>query len=56
VSPSNLETHHPVVFSVEVGGIHWSAEGAILANKVLFSDPTGPTAESSNRDSNLAGH
>jgi hypothetical protein len=53
---SKLEAHHPVVFSVEVGGIHWSAEGAILADEVLFSDPTGPAAESSNRDSNLMGH
>jgi hypothetical protein len=53
---SKLKAHHPVVFSVEVGGIHRSAEAAILANKVLFSDPTGPAAESSNRDSDLTGH
>jgi hypothetical protein len=53
---SKLKAHHPIVFSVKVGGIHWSAEAAILADKVLFSDPTGPAAESSNRDSDLAGH
>ena len=51
-----LEAHHPVIFSVGVGGIHRSAEAAILADKILLGDPTGPTAESSNRDSDLASH
>jgi hypothetical protein len=45
---SKLKVDHPVVFSVEVGGIHRSAEAAILADKVLLSDPTGPATESSN--------
>ncbi len=53
---SKLKAHHPVVFSMSVGGIHRSAEAAILADKVLLSDPTGPAAESSNRDSDLVGH
>jgi hypothetical protein len=53
---SKLEAHHPVVFSISVGGIHWSAEATILADKVLLGDPTGPAAESSNRNSNLMGY
>ncbi len=53
---SKLKAHHPIVFSVEVGSIHRSAKAAILTNKVLLSDPTGPAAESSNRDSDLVAH
>jgi hypothetical protein len=50
-----LKAHHTVIFGVGVGGINRSAKAAILAGKVLLSDPTGPATESSNRDSNLAG-
>ena len=53
---SKLKAHHSVVFSVKVGGIHRSAEATILADEVLLGDPTGPAAESSNRDSDLMGH
>jgi hypothetical protein len=56
INPVILETSNlPVVFSMSVGGIHWRAEATILADKVLLSDPTGPAAEPSNRDSDLLG-
>ena len=53
---SGLVRNYPVVFSVGVGGIDGSAEARILSGKVVLGDPTGPAAESSNRDANIFLH
>jgi hypothetical protein len=51
-----LEAYHPVIFGMGVGGIYGSPKAAVLAGKIFLGDPTGPTAESSNRDPNLLGN
>jgi hypothetical protein len=48
-----LESNDPVVFGVCGGSINRGAEAAVLADKIVFRDPTGTAAEGSNRNANL---
>ena len=51
---ASSEGDDAVVFRMRGGGVNRCTEAAVLAFEVAFRDPTGPAAEPSNRDPDLA--